>query len=118
MPNFVEKCGANLPMDLLLGPANGLDTPLVQINVIGWGREENALLRARDAVEEAQEQAVSFPSANGGSILDNDRDVGQSLPKNWRQPLQLLFHEFFETVAFHASQDCNPPGCVAHAVVN
>jgi len=106
MADFVEKRGANLPADLLLGLANGLDTPLVQINVIGWGREEHALLRARDAMEHAQEQAAPIRLARG-NILDDNRDVGESLPEHAGQAHQLLFHQFFETLAFHAFRDCN-----------
>ena len=101
MAQFVEQCLSDFLSNLLVRRADDLDIFLIQKDPVWRGCLKDAFFGTRDPVEKAQQKAFSLRLPRR-VILNHNRNVGQSCPKDLGQPLERLLHEFFELSAIHA----------------
>jgi len=106
MPHFVEQGGADLLAHLRLAGADGLDVSLVKNNPIRRAGGKDALLRARNAVKQPQQQPFP-PRFFRWQVFDDDRYVGELLTKRPGQAMQGLRNKCLEIPSLHLISDCN-----------
>ena len=100
MADFVQQSRADLPANLRFVGADSLDVSLVKKNPIWRTGEKDALLRARDAVKQAQQQ--SFPLlVLWRQVLHDNGHVGELVMKRLGQVVHRLLNESLELASLH-----------------
>ena len=103
----MEQGGADLPAHVCLAGADGLDVSLVKKNPVRWAGVRHALLRARNAVKQPQQQPFALRFLRW-PVFHDDRYVGKLLAKRPWQAVQGLRDECLELPSLHVTLDCSP----------
>lgn len=97
----MKESVADLLPDLFVGSADGFDALLKNINSVGKRGIENAPLRQRNPVVEAEEHAVCLVIL-GRLVFNDDCDVDEPAPKGFRQTFKGLVDERLKSSAVHS----------------